>query len=416
MKNMKVAELLNGTMLLQLFANPNTNVTTDQALDPTMKEFYDTALLENARNQHYFNQFGMAQSLPKNHGNTIEFRKFNTFDKALTPLTEGVTPDGNKLGMTKITTAINQYGDYSTISDRLELEAVDPIIMGATEEHGAQAGDTLDTLTRNVVNAGTNVYYGGGKTSRAALTASDIITGALVDKCATTLKKGKRPKINNDYVAIVHPSVASDLRHDSEWLAPHNYVDSENIYNGEIGKLHGVRFVEDTEQKVYWGEDLCETSRTLTLSSNVTAASTITVTETLEANALVGRYVLIAGTKCYVSANTTNQLTLKQLDKTTAASVTASTTDPVYPGEGGAAGIAVYATTFISKDAYARVNPTAESMEMIIKQRGSAGTADPLDQRSTVGWKASHGATILYEEGIVRLETGSSYSSVDEGN
>ena len=412
----KLIELLKGKMILQLFANPNTNVTTDTDLNSTMKEFYDTALLENARNQHYFNQFGMAQALPKNHGNTVEFRKFNTFEKAMTPLTEGVTPDGNKLGMTKITTPINQYGDYSTISDRLELEAVDPIIMGATEEHGAQAGDTLDTLTRNVVNAGTNVYYGGSADSRFKLTGSDIITGILVDKCATTLKKGKRPKINNDYVGIVHPSVASDLRHDSEWLAPHQYVDSENIYNGEIGKLHGVRFVEDTEQKVYWGKDLCAASRNLTIASNVSASAEVTVSETLVEGALVGRYVLIGTGKYYVAANTTNKLTLTQLDKTTAASITASASDPVYPGEGGAAGIAVYATTFISKDAYARIEPTAESMEMIIKQRGSAGTADPLDQRSTVGWKASHGATILYEEGIVRLETGSSYSSVDEGN
>lgn len=412
----KLVEMLKGKMILQLFANPNTNTTTDTDLDPTMKEFYDTALLENARNQHYFNQFGMAQALPKNHGNTVEFRKFNTFDKALTPLTEGVTPDGNKLGMTKITTPINQYGDYSTISDLLELRAVDPIIMGAAEEHGAQAGDTLDTLTRNVANAGTNVYYGGSADSRFKLTGSDIITGILVDKCATTLKKGKRPKINNDFVAIVHPSVASDLRHDSEWQAPHNYVDPENIYNGEIGKLHGVRFVEDTEQKVYWGKDLCAASRNLTIASNVSASAEVTVSETLVESALVGRYVLIGTGKYYVAANTTNKLTLKQLDKTTAASITASASDPVYPGEGGAAGIAVYATTFISKDAYARIEPTAESMEMIIKQRGSAGTSDPLNQRSTVGWKASHGATILYEEGIVRLETGSSYSSVDEGN
>ena len=403
--------------LLQMFANPNTNVTTDDALSDEMKVFYQTSLLENARNSHYYNQFGMAQSLPKNHGKTIEFRKFDTFDKALKPLVEGVTPDGNKLTVRSVNVSIDQYGDYSTISDRLQLEAVDPIILGATEEHGAQAGDTLDTLTRNVVIAGTNVFYAGSKTSRNALTTSDKITGVLVSQCATTLKKGKRPKINGSWVAIVHPSVADDLRHDSEWLAPHQYVDPENIYNGEIGSLHGVRFVEDTEQKVYWGEDLCEASRNLTLSSSASAASTISVSETLVADALKGRYVLIGSGKYYVSGNTTNQLTLKSaIDKTTPASVTADSSTPVYPGEGGAQGIAVYATVFISKDAYARINPTAESMQMIIKQLGSGGSSDPLDQRSTVGWKASHAALILYEEGIVRLETASSYSTVDEGN
>ena len=406
---------------LQLFANPNTNTTQDNTtgndLSPTMKTFYETSLLENSRANLFFNQFGMEQPLPKNGGNKVEFRKFDTFAKALTPLTEGVTPDGNKVNMTKIDVPIDQYGDYTTISDRLELEAVDPIIVGVTEEHGAQAGETLDTLTRNVVLTGTQVQYAGGKSSRSALTASDKITGALVAKVATQLKKMKAPTINGDYVAIIHPSVAYDLRQDSQWLEAHKYARPEEIFNGEIGKLHGVRFVETTEEKVYCGEDLSAASRELTLASSASATDTISVSETLVADALVGRYVLIGTGKYYVSANTTGALTLKDpLDHTQAASVTASSGDKVYPGEGGAAGIATYATIFMGKDAYGRIKPNAESLEVIVKQKGSAGSADPLDQRSTVGWKASHAAIVLYEERMVRLESGSDFSAVDEGN
>ena len=97
---------------IQLFANPNTQ-TTDKAttgndLSPTMKTFYKTSLLENARNEHYYNQFGQKQPLPKNGGNKVEWRKFDTFKKAITPLTEGVTPDGNTVNMTKIEKAIAQ--------------------------------------------------------------------------------------------------------------------------------------------------------------------------------------------------------------------------------------------------------------------------------------------------------------------
>lgn len=415
----------NRKINLQLFANPNTQVTTQStsgySMQPTMKTFYDTQLLENVRNQHYYNQFGKEQGLPKNGGNIVEFRKFNTFDKATTPLTEGVTPDGENFGMTNITVQLSQYGAYSTISDRLELEAVDPIIMGATEEHGAQAGDTLDTLTRDVVVGGTQVMYASG-TTRYGLTGSNVITGAMVSRVVTQLKKMKAPKINGDYVAIIHPSVADDLRQDSQWLNAHQYARPEEIFNGEIGKLHGVRFVEDPEQKVYCGEDLCSASRTLTVAANASASATITVSETLAADELKGRYVLIGTSYCYVSANTATSggsatLTLKTgADITQAASVTATANDKIYPGEGGAAGVAVYATMFLGKDAYGRIKPSAESLEVIVKQRGSAGTDDPLNQRSTVGWKASHAAVILYEERMVRLETGSSYSSVDEGN
>ena len=410
-------ELLN----LQLFANPNTNTTADNSvgndLSPTMKTFYNTSLLENSRAQLFFNQFGMEQPLPKNGGNKVEFRKFDTFKKALTPLTEGVTPDGNKVNMKKIEAEIEQYGDYTTISDRLELEAVDPIIVGVTEEHGAQAGETLDTLTRNTVIAGTQVNYANGKTSRSALTASDVISGQEVAKAATGLKKMKAPTINGDYVAIIHPSVTYDLRQDNQWLEAHKYARPEEIYNGEIGKLHGVRFVETTEQKVYRGEDLIDTSRTLTVNTSISASSTVKVNETLTADELAGRYVQVGTGVFYVSANTTDTLTLKDpLDHTVAGSATASANDLIYPGEGGKDGVAVYATLFMGKDAYGRINPSAESLEVIVKQRGSAGTSDPLDQRSTVGWKASHAAIILYEERLLRLESGSSFSGVDEGN
>lgn len=329
---------------LQLFAgNPNTNVTTDDGkqqsgtkndLSPTMKTFYKTSLLENARNEHFYNQFGQKQPLPKNNGNKVEWRKFDTYAPALTPLTEGVTPDGNKMSIRKIEKAIDQYGDYTTVSDRLELEAVDPIIMGVTEEHGAQAGDTLEIITRNELLTCTNYYRPGGKAENQ-LTKTDTITSTLVNQAATFLKKNKAPKINGDYVAIIHPSVAFDLRESDGWMEVHKYAQPGEIYNGEIGKLHGVRFVEHTLATVE---------------------------------------------------------------------------------EKGASDAAVYHTYVIGKDAYGIIDPSAESLEVIVKQRGSAGTADPLDQRSTIGWKASHAAKILYPERIVDIETGSSFSDVDKAN
>lgn len=326
---------------LQLFADPNTQTTekNDTAggndLSPTMKIYYRTQLLENSRNEHYYAQFGQKQPLPKGEGKKVEWRKFDTFEKALTPLTEGVTPDGRNINMTRLEAEIHQYGDYATISDRLELEAVDPIIALTTEEFGAQAGDTIDTLTRNEVVTGTHVIYAGGKLSRAAITSSDKLTPTLVDQAATHLKKMKAPTINGDYVAIIHPSVSFDLRESSDWLDVHKYAQPGEIYNGEIGKLHGVRFVESTEAKIFTG---------------------------------------------------------------------------------GASDTKVYGTVFLGKDAYGIVEPSAESLEVIVKQRGSAGTSDPLNQRSTVGWKASHAAKILYQERLVRVESGSSYGDVDEEN
>ena len=408
---------------LQLFAdpNPNTNTTTANTagndLSPTMKEFYDTELLENARNENYFNQFGDEQPLPKNNGNKVEWRRWETFEKAMTPLVEGVTPDGNKLSMVRIEQKIKQYGDYTTISDRLELEAVDDVILGATEEHGAQAGETLDAITRNEVLTGTHVMYAGGKTSRIQLTGEDKITPTLINKAVTHLKKMRAPKIKGKYIGIIHPSVSEDLRENEGWVEAHKYSATTEIFNGEIGELHGVRFIETAGQKVYKGADLANDSATLLVNGAVSAKASVTFDGgTVEADVLKGRYVIIGGTKYLVESNTTTTMTLLDALTEQEASVTASDNAVIYPGEGGAEGLAVYPCLFMGAKAYGRIKPTSESLKVIVKQKGSAGTADPLNQRSSVGWKASHAAKILYQERMVRLECGSSYSDQDEEN
>lgn len=315
---------------IQLFSadvNP-INVTTQDSMNPTMKTFYDTALLENAREQMVFTQFGMKQPM---HGNKVEWRKFNTFEKALTPLTEGVIPTGKTFGMTKVEATTTQHGDFVAVSDRLELESYDDVIFGATEEMGATEGETYDTLTRNILVAGNSVAYAGEKTSRDALTNADILTPDMVNKAQTWLKKNKAPKINGSYVAIIHPSVAYDLRNSEEWKEYHKYNDVAPIFKGEIGELHGVRFVESNEAKIW---------------------------------------------------------------------------------KDGAT--AVYATLFLGKDSFGILDPEGEGMEMIIKTKEQVG--GPLNQFSTIGYKFCHGAKILYQERLLRVESGSSYGSLDEAN
>lgn len=363
--------------MLQIFANLNTNVTNQKTgtdpgpytnrLDIGMKTFYDTQLLENARAQHYFAQFGKKQSLPKGNGKTVEWRKWDTFGRAAV-LTEGVTPDGSKFGQTNLTAEIVQHGDYAVFSDVLELTYVDDVILGATEEFGAAMADSQDLEIRDALLLGTNVLFppkaNGTKvvqrvstTSGGAITAQGLesdcfLTSKFVNQVATVLKKNKVPTINGDYVAIIHPAVAMDLRNSTDWLDAHKYAQPEEIYNGEIGKLHGVRFIESTNCKV-WGK-------------GTWAGSTPTSEEA--------------------------------------------------PVKSGLADLSVYGCEFFGKDAWGEIDPVGAGAEMIVKAKGSAGTADPLDQRSSVGYKFSGAAKILYPERIIRVECVSSFGGDDVAN
>ena len=400
----------------QMFAEANTQTTG--GLSAEMKTYYGMELLENAKPQLVHNQFAATKPLPVGGGKTVEWRKFGAFDKALKPLTEGVTPDGSGISVSYITKELAQYGDYTTVSDLLDLTAIDDVVLEITDRHGSNMGLTLDTVTRNEIQQGKQVIYApvlgadGSQTpvlSRSKLTAQCKMTSELVAKAATQLKKMNAPTFDGKYVCIIHPSVAFDLRQDEAWIAAHQYAAATELFSGEIGELHGVRFVETTEAKIFRGEDLAANGRTLMVNGAVSGKETVAFDGgSVKEGSLAGRYVLVGGKRAKVLSNTTSDLTLD-------AAVTAEDNSLIYPGEGGAEGCAVYGCLFVGKGAYGVVD-LSEGTEVIVKPRGSSGTADPLDQRSSVGWKGIHAAAILYDEYIVRVECGSSYSGEDKAN
>lgn len=308
---------------LQVFANV-VQTTLLSGLSAENKTFYDMTLLDEAQAALVHDQFAQKRPIPQNGGKTIEFRKFASLPKATTPLTEGVTPDGKSLNVTAITATVAQYGDYITQSDVLELTSIDNTIVEATKILGRQAGLTLDTITRNVLQSGTNVTYcpksnGDAVTSRAGLDTTCQLTVKVVQQVVAKLKGQNAPTINGKYVGIIHPYVAYSLMRDPEWIDAHKYAQPDNLFTGEIGEIAGVRFVETTEAKVY---------------------------------------------------------------------------------EGG-----VFGTLIMGANAYGVTEITGGGLQTIIKQKGSAGTADPLDQRSSIGWKAIKTAELLIPNYLVRVES-----------
>ena len=323
-------------VILNLFAG-NTNVTSDSGLSNEMKTFYSDYLIDMAEPNLVHDQFGQKHPIPKNGGKIIEFRKYDSLPKALTPLTEGVTPNGQKLSMSVITSNVQQYGGYIELSDILLLTAIDNNLVQATKLLGSQAGRTLDTITREVLNGGTNVQYAEGQvTARNALvggqaSGNHYLTVDAVRRAVRFLKVMNAPKINGNYVGIIHPDVSYDLMSDPKWVNVKTYSDPDGIYEGEIGKIEGVRFVETSEAKVFEGA--------------------------------------------------------------------------------GASGVDVYSTLILGADAYGVTEITGGGLEHIVKQLGSAGTADPLNQRATAGWKATKTAERLVEQYMIRIETASTFGT-----
>lgn len=303
--------------------------------------FYDRTLLLRAVPYFVHTKWAQIKDIPRKAGSkTIKFRRYGNLSYATTPLSEGITPSGSQLSVTDITADVAAYGDFITVTDVVDYESADAVLTESAEILGDQAGGTLDVLTRDVLVAGTNVYYGGAATSRITVAAGELITTALVNKVVRTLKNGLARKImrmvdsstgygtsgiNATYIGIIHPNVSYTLKDLTGFVKVENYANKQTIMENEIGTYGEVRFIETTNAKVFTGA--------------------------------------------------------------------------------GAAGIDVYATLIFGSDAYGITRISGESMKNIVKPLGSAGSADPLDQRATSGWKATFVAKILNNDFLVRLET-----------
>ncbi len=248
---------------LQMFATASTqNQNTTATMTAEMKTFYEKRLIDQAEPALVHDQFGDPYPIPANGGKNIEFRKYDSLPKATTPLTEGVTPDGQTMKVSTVTAEVRQYGGWVPITDTLQLTAIDNNIVQATKIIASQAGRTLDTIVRDVLAGGTNVIYAPkigedgtetAVTSRATLDATCQLTSDLIARAATQLKAMNADPIGTSFVGIIHPYVAYDLRRDPDWIDVHKYAQPDEIYNGEIGTLHGVRFVETSEAKIWKG-------------------------------------------------------------------------------------------------------------------------------------------------------------------
>lgn len=320
---------------LQLFA---TTMTTETgSLSAEMKTFYEKRLLDQAEPLLVHNQFGDKYPIPANNGKKIEFRKYSALPKALTALTEGVTPAGNSLTVTTVEGTVKQYGDWIQLSDMLQMTAIDNNVVQATKLLSSQAGRTLDTVTREVLAGGTNVIYApkvvdGAETevlSRSTLTPECVLTPFVVMRAAATLEAMNTPKINGSYVLIIHPYCRETLQESPGWVDVVKYKEGNNTFSGEIGKIGDVRVVTTSEAKV------------------------------------------INDSTCPVVESTTYY--------------------------------SVFTSLLLGANAYGVTMLENGGLQHIVKQLGYG--EDPLNQRSSCGWKATSVAVRLCEEYMVRIES-----------
>jgi len=310
---------------------------TQTSLASGIKTQYERRLLTRALPRLVHGRWGMTARLNKT--GAYELRKYGALAAVTSALTEGTTPsEQTAIGLTLVTITPLFYGAWLGWTDELELTAFDPIISEFSSILGEQAGLSADTLIRNVLTDGaTKDYAGASSSSRVTVGSADKISYAeFITQIAALEASNALPVDGDDFVVIMHPNEWALLMQDATFVAMFQQEASrENnspMRSGYVGRL--------------------------------------------------------LRTKIFVSSNSRSY------------------------AAGGEASVDVYSMLFIGREAYGYVGmagsfpqlvdnapETAHNMtgqgvkpvEIIIKQLGSAGADDPLNQRATVGWKMSLG-------------------------
>ena len=296
-------------------------------MTPELKQTYDRRLLMRALTDTVFYQNAPTKRpIPARGGKSIEFRRFEkiTITAGSYTLTEGTPPADTQATISSVAGTISQYGQFSKLSDVLEVQSFDPIIAEYVDAYGEAMGEGLDIVARDSLSSATTLQYAGAQvrvgTSGTGAVGSGLYLNAaeLIEMKRTLRRNGARP-INGRFLCFVHPDNTKDLFEDPD--ITDSFKDAAErgggnpLFTGVLGDWMGIRFIE------------------------------------------------------------TNNLRLRT--------------------SYGMSGADIYEILMFGQEFYGVSELSALQARTIIHPRGSGGHTDPLEQYSTVGWKAAFVTTIL---------------------
>lgn len=317
-------------------------MNTRSNIPAEVNNFYDRTLLVRALPNFVHTRWAQVRDIPKNAGTSvIKFRRYGNLVAATTPLVEGTTPAGSSLAVTDITATVAQYGDFITVTDVLSYESQDAVLMEAAEILGDQFADTADQIVRDILNAGTGVIYSGSGNTQT----SDIAAGDVIT------------------LANLDTAIATLKANNAKKVT--TQIDATTGYNTSPIRAAFITIVRPEVG--------------VKISTLAIAAGTWTPVE---------KYSSQSG----VMEGEIGSYKDLRIIESTNAKVKDSTVD-------------VACSIIFGANAYGMTRISGEAIKNIVKPLGSAGSADPLDQRATSGWKATLTAKILNEDFIQRVES-----------
>ena len=348
------------------------------------------------------------QAMP---GSSVVFSIYNDLAPATASLSETTDPDAVALSdVTTVSVTLNEYGNASLVTRKLQLFSLSDVDPAVADIIAYNMADSLDRLAMDTLRQGSNVIYGGSRTTTATVTASDTITAANIRRAVAKLRSNKAvPREGSLYWTGIHPEVSHDLRAETGvggWNDMHKYAETGtgNFWAGSIGTYEGAFFVETP--RMYRGVDGADATALATTAVTVAGtsagltigvASSSVIATSAEAGDKISGTGIASGAKI-VSLSTSGSTTTITVDTANTAAVTATTTVTVTPVT------AVYRTIVAGKQALAEA--VAQEPNVVI-----GPVTDKLLRFRPIGWYGVLGFSLYRQAALYRIENGSSISA-----
>ena len=349
------------------------------------------------------------QAMP---GSSVVFSLYNDLAAATSTLTETTDPDAVALSnVDTVSVTLNEYGNASLVTRKLQLFSLSDVDPAVADIIAFNMADSLDVLAQNTLRQGTNVIYGGTRTSTATITASDTVDSADIRKVVAKLRSNKAvPRAGSLYWVGIHPEVSHDLRAESGsvgWRDTHTHTDASlgNLYAGTIGTYEGAFFVENARMfSAKSGANQTTLATTTVTVAGTSAGFTFGVASSavIATRAEVGDKVNGTGiaTDALITAiSTSGSTTTFTVGTANTAAVTVSTVVTVTPVT------RVFSTLVCGKQALAEA--VSQEPGVVI-----GPVTDKLMRFRPIGWYGVLGWNRYREEALYRIETGSSIAAL----
>lgn len=249
-------------------------------MSEAMREIYSAILIESARENLIFNQVCEVWNDPAvDHGEKVYKTIYKQHKATPGELNETTDPDSTPMSAYQIDITVREHGDAIQLSEKIRRLSYQPVVGRRVSDVGYGMGITMDTLAFWTYMEGANLWYANSKTARASLTEGDSITSTIIRTMTRNLRRRNARAFGGrggQWLAFISPDIHFDMTADTNWLAPHEYVDVGNLYRNELGMWYNVRFIESTAARlVNFGASSVDTTLLASVSKLATSFTSV---------------------------------------------------------------------------------------------------------------------------------------------